>query len=103
MIVLIPCLAMTGATGASLGKRRNDPRISAKKKRMPLIAGNGLVVLVPSAVFLAHLAASGNFSTAFYAVQALELLAGAVNLTLMGLNIRGGFALRKPLAQNPAS
>lgn len=103
MIILIPSLIMTGATGASLGKRRKDPRVSAKKKRMPLIAGNGLVVLVPSAVLLAYMAGNGNFSTAFYAVQALELVVGAVNLTLMGLNIRDGFALRKPLARNADS
>ena len=31
MIVLIPCLIMTGATGVSLGKGWADPRISAKK------------------------------------------------------------------------
>jgi hypothetical protein len=103
MIVLIPCLIMTGATGMSLGKGWTDPRISAKKKRMPLIAGNGLIVLVPSAVFLAHLAGSGNFGTVFYGVQTLELLVGAVNLALMGLNIRDGLALRKPLPRTPAS
>lgn len=99
LIVLVPCLAVTGATGVSLAKRRNDPRVSAKKKRMPLIAGNGLVVLVPSAICLAYLANNGNFGTAFYAVQALELIVGAVNLTLMGLNIRDGFALRKSAQQ----
>ena len=70
---------------------------------MPLIAGNGLIVLVPSAVFLAHLADSGNFGTVFYGVQTLELLVGAVNLALMGLNIRDGLALRKPLPRTPAS
>ena len=100
MIVLIPCLVLTGATGASLGKGRADPLISAKKKRMPLIAGNGLIVLVPCAVLLAYMAGRGNFGTAFYAVQALELVVGAVNLTLMGLNIRDGLALRRPLPQN---
>ena len=89
MIVLIPCLIMTRATGVSLGKGLADPRISAKKKRMPLIAGNGLIVLVPSAVFLAHLADSGNFGTVFYGVQTLELLVGAVNLALMGLVLFG--------------
>lgn len=103
MILLIPSLMVTGATGAALGKRRADPRISAKKKRMPLIAANGLIVLVPSAFLLAHLANSGNFSIAFYAVQTLELIVGAVNLILMGLNIRDGLALRKPLAQSAAS
>lgn len=103
MIVLVPCLMLTGASGASLGKRRNDPRVSAKKKRMPLIAGNGLIVLVPSAVLLSYMASNGNFSTVFYAVQALELVVGTVNLTLMGLNIRDGFALRKPLPKEPAT
>lgn len=99
MIVLIPCLLLTGATGASLGKRRDDPRVSAKKKRMPLIAGNGLIVLVPTAVLLAYMAGRGNFSTAFYAVQALELVVGGVNLIMMGLNIRDGMSLRNPIAK----
>lgn len=103
MIVLIPCLAITGATGSSLGKRRADPRVSAKKKRMPLIAGNGLIVLVPSAIYLSHLANNGDFGTVFYAFQAFELVVGAVNLTLMGLNIRDGFALRKPPVRPSAS
>jgi hypothetical protein len=38
-------------------------------------------------------AAAGTFNTTFYIVQALELLAGATNLVLMGLNIRDGFKL----------
>lgn len=103
MIVLIPCLAVTGPTGTSLGKGRADPRVTAKKKRMPLIAGNGLVVLVPSAIYLAYLANGANFGTVFYAVQALELTVGAVNLILMGLNIRDGLALRKPPVRAAAS
>ena len=89
MIVLILCLIMTGATGVSLGKGWADPRISAKKKRMSLIAGNVLIVLVPSVVFLAHLADSGNFATVFYGVQTLELPVGAVNLAPMGLVLFG--------------
>jgi hypothetical protein len=51
---------------------------------MALIARNVLIVLVPSAVFLAHLADSGNFGTVFYGVRTLEILVGAVNLALMG-------------------
>ncbi len=96
MLVLIPCLVVTGASGVALGRKRTDPRISAKKKRMPIIALNGIIVLVPSALFLADQAATGIFNLAFYAVQALELIAGAVNLCLMALNIRDGFALRHP-------
>jgi len=46
------------------------------------------------------LAAAGEFNTAFYAVQALELVAGAANLTLMGMNIRDGLTLSGRLRPN---
>ena len=57
---------------------------------MTIIGPNGLFVLLPSAIYLNTLATQGTFGPTFYAVQTLELLAGAVNLTLMGLNIRDG-------------
>ena len=47
--------------------------IGAKLKRMPLIAANGILVLIPSALFLASKARAAEFDTGFYAVQALEL------------------------------
>lgn len=47
-------------------------------------------------------AAFGTFGTPFYAVQAIERIAGAINLRLMGLNIRDGLALRHPLPKNAA-
>lgn len=53
----------------------------------------GILVLVPSAIFLNLWAAQGMFDTRFYLVQGLELLAGAINLRLMGLNIRDGLCL----------
>ena len=90
MLVLIPSMAFAGASGMSMGARRKDAPARAKKKRMPLIAANGLLVLLPSAVFLDARASSGNFDTLFYVVQCVELLVGAVNLTMMGLNIRDG-------------
>lgn len=65
----------------------------SKKKRMPFIAVNGLFVLVPSAIFLNRWAALGAFDTMFYLVQSVELVAGAANLTLMGLNIRDGLKI----------
>ena len=46
-----------------------------------------------AAFYLESSAASGVFDAAFYAVQILELVAGATNLTLMGLNIRDGLTL----------
>ena len=60
---------------------------------MPFIAANGVLILIPCALYLAALASRGEFGGGFYAVQALELAAGAVNLTLMSLNIRDGVRL----------
>ncbi|MEV5574324.1 hypothetical protein AB0L06_30180 [Spirillospora sp. NPDC052269] len=60
---------------------------------MPFIAANGLLILVPAALYLDRLASRGGFGTLFYAVQALELTAGAANLTLMSLNLRDGLRL----------
>lgn len=42
---------------------------------------------------LYYYAYAGVFDTKFYLVQAAELLAGAINLTLMGLNMRDGLRL----------
>ncbi|MFW2386711.1 MAG: hypothetical protein ACN4G0_00120 [Polyangiales bacterium] len=98
MFVLIPAMALAGGSGMSLGRGRSETAVVQKKKRMPLIAGNGLLVLLPSAIFLATKANSGAFDTTFFAVQGLELIAGALNLTMMGLNIRDGLRLRVPSA-----
>ena len=64
-----------------------------KKKRMPFIALNGLLILVPSAFFLASKSATGDFDAWFYGVQAIELVAGAINLSPMGLNIGDGLTM----------
>jgi len=60
---------------------------------MPFIAANGLLILVPAALYLESKASSGTFDTGFYMVQGLELIAGAVNIVLMGLNIRDGLMM----------
>jgi hypothetical protein len=65
---------------------------------MPFIALNGLLVLVPCAVFLQLRAAQGDFGAAFAVVQGIELLAGAANLVLMSLNLRDGLALTGRIA-----
>ena len=91
--VLLPCLAATGGSGMFLGKSRNGRLVANKKKRMPFIAANGLLVLVPCAIVLNHWASAGIFDTRFYVVQALELLAGATNVTLLALNVRDGLRL----------
>ena len=70
---------------------------------MKWIAANGLLILVPSAVFLALRTGAGQFDTAFYAVQGLELVAGATNLTLLILNMRDGRALGRRRSRKSAS
>lgn len=95
MALLIPAMATAGATGAALGKGWRLPEVAAKSGRMKLIAANGLLILLPSAVFLAIRANAGQFDTLFYVVQALELLAGATNITLLTLNLRAGLALHR--------
>lgn len=89
-LVLIPAMAAAGITGNRLAGGRKAGLIGTKQKRMLLIAGNGLLVLVPSALFLAWRAGQDNLDATFYAVQALELAAGAANITLLGLNMRDG-------------
>ena len=103
MILLILAMAIAGVSGMAMGRRRKDALTRAKKQRMPIIAANGLLILVPAAWFLAGKAASGAFDTVFYVVQAVELIAGAANLSMMGLNIRDGLRmtgkLRRPRPQ----
>ena len=93
MFILIPAMVIVGGSGMAMGKRRKDAPAIAKKKRMPFIAANGLLILLPSAFFLASKAAAGEFDTWFYVVQGVELIAGAINLTMMGLNIRDGLTM----------
>lgn len=89
MVILIPAMAIAGGSGTVLGRHRTDALASAKKRRMPLIVVNGLLILLPSAWFLAGKAAAGEFDRAFYLVQIVELVGGAANLTMMGLNMTG--------------
>jgi hypothetical protein len=85
LFVLVPAIAATGGSGYLMSKSRQGQLVETKKKRMPFIAANGLLVLIPSAIFLNSWAAEGAFDSTFFVVQAFEFLAGAVNLTLMAL------------------
>lgn len=95
LLLLIPALAAAGGSGFRLAKGRRSGLAGAKARRMPIIAANGLLVLVPAALFLAAKAQQGAFDGQFYAVQALELLAGAVNILLLGRNMRDGLKMRR--------
>ena len=93
LFILVPAIAITGATGFALAAQRNGGLIDKKKKRMPFIGVNGILILLPSAIYLDHLAANGSFDASFFLVQGLELIAGGTNLFLMTLNIRDGLKL----------
>ena len=91
--ILVPAIAATGGTGFALSKSRQGRLVDAKRKRMPFIAANGLMILIPCAIFLDSWASQSLFDSRFYLVQGLELLAGGTNLVLMGLNMRDGLML----------
>lgn len=93
-IILIPAIAATGGTGFAMTKKPRAGVIGTKVRRMPLIAANGIFILIPSALFLASKAVAGEYDTGFYAVQTLELVAGAANITLLGLNFRDGLKMK---------
>jgi hypothetical protein len=95
LVLLIPAMAAVGASGFRLARGRGGAIVRRKRRRMPVIALNGLVILVPCAVFLADRAAAGMFDAAFFAVQGVELAAGAANIALMGQNLRDGRRLAR--------
>jgi hypothetical protein len=83
----------TAGSGFALGKTRKGHLHDQKKKRMAIIGANGLLVMIPAAVILNGKAAAGEFDTAFYVVQAVESIVGAVQLALMGMYFRDGLKL----------
>ncbi|WP_254055786.1 hypothetical protein [Ruegeria sp. EL01] len=95
LFILVPAMIIVGASGFSMGHSRIDAPAMAKKKRMPIIAMNGLLILVPAALYLSAKANVGSFDTRFYTVQIIELIAGATNLILMGMSIRDGRSMSR--------
>ena len=99
-LLLIPAMAAAGGSGAVLARGRRGGVLGTKMKRMQIIAANGLLVLIPAALFLASKAKAVEFDAVFYAVQALELVAGATNITLLGLNMRDGLRMKGRLRRS---
>ena len=95
LFVLVSALAVTGGTGVALSKRWRSPIVARKKRGMPVIPANDILVLVPCALALAWLAARQRFGPLFVSVQALEPAAGALTITLMSLSICDGLRLRR--------
>ena len=83
VFLLIAAMAITGATGFKMAGKSQNTAIVAKRRRMPMIAANGLLILLPCAFFLYFKAVAGQFDSVFYTIQVVELVAGATNLFLM--------------------
>jgi len=101
LLALIPCLTGTGASGFRLSGGKKAGLLGVKLRRMKIIAGNGVLCLMPCAISLAVMAHNGRFDAVFVVVQGIELLAGAINIYLIGCNIRDGMRLVRP-AGTPA-
>ena len=104
--VLIPALALTARTGIVLAGGGATTGPSGRKlRRTKLAAANGVLVLVPSALYLASKATTFAFDWTFFLIQAVELSAGAANLVMLGLNARDGLLmtgrLRRRRSQRP--
>lgn len=93
LTLLVPCLAALNFTGEHMTRRLTGPLVARKRRVLRFMGANAALVLVPSALTLFWLSRDGSLESAFYAVQALELIAGATNLTLLGINIHAGLKL----------
>src|ERR1700730_2652083 len=51
-LILVPALAIAGASGFRMAGASSEPRIASKLHRMPF-TGNGLLILIPAALYLA--------------------------------------------------
>ncbi len=98
--IMVLLMAVAGGTGLSLSVGMRFGRVAAKRRQMPFIAANGLLILIPCALFLGWRAAAGQFDTTFYAVQIVELAAGTVNILLLGFNFRDGIAMTRGWPSN---
>lgn len=101
LFILVPSLAMTGTSGMALNSTSKNILIVKKKKRMAFAAANGVLLMIPAALFLNYKAARGEFDTLFYAMQILELAIGIVQMVLLGLNFRDGLRMRRVRLMRP--
>jgi hypothetical protein len=103
MYLLLPAMVIAGGSGFALGRQHRSRWVRTKGRRMRIVAANGLLVLLPSAWLLATWAHAGRLDLGFYTLQALELLAGAINITLLTLNLRDGLRLARQRALQTAT
>lgn len=101
--LLIACLATAGLTGGRLAGGSRSPVLARKQRRLQAAAAVGLLVLVPCALILNHLAAAPTPGSAFAVLEITEFLFGTLNFSLLALNFRDGrrIALRHRSARLP--
>lgn len=83
---------MLALSGKKLAGKSKNPIIVKKMSRMKLIAFNG-VILISLAIYLYYHAIYETIDRTFLYVQMMELLIGAINLGLLGMNIHAGLKL----------
>lgn len=91
--LLIAAMAITGTSGLALARGRCGMLLSGKKRRMPVIAATGLLIMLPLAFYLAAKAGAGEPDHRFYVAQTLELVIGAMQMTLIAINLRDGWRM----------
>jgi hypothetical protein len=103
LLALVPAVVAANGSGWTMASARRSrggalpAPLRRKQRRGAVVAGLGLFVLVPCALWLAGASSRpGPLPESFVAVQALELAAGAVNATLLALNARDGYRMRAP-------
>lgn len=95
LFLLVPVMAMTGMTGAALARGRRDQLVATKIRRMRILAGNGVLLMIPAALFLNAKAAAGEMDALFFLVQAIELSLGLAQIILIIMNLRDGFRMTR--------
>jgi uncharacterized membrane protein YuzA (DUF378 family) len=99
--ILVLTMPMLGITGKKLAGNSKSPIVATKMKRMKFVAFNG-IILVSLAIYLYFRATNNNIDNTFLSIQIIELLFGAINLTLIGLNIKAGRKLSGRKKRNTA-
>ncbi len=98
---LIIVMAIVGGSGNLLANGRSGGLVGAKKRRMPILVANAVLVMIPSAFFLNYKASSGQFDSWFYVVQVAELAVGLVQLSILRLNFRDGLIMTGRMRLKP--
>ena len=91
--VLMLSMIATGLTANKLYPGILKGQFKIKQIRLKIAAANGVLILLPAAIVLARWSELGEFGVLYWTVQALEIIVGLINITMIGLNIRDGIRL----------